>query len=93
MIFDGSEIPFEVTFMACIVILFLKALKSLINTIKIFVYLKKSGMITDKNKEENSFRRIQIKESIIQQIKGSIILFLIAGWFLANLIYVYIGGN
>ncbi len=79
--------------MACIVILFLKALKSLINTIKIFVYLKKTGMITDKNKEENSFRRIQIKESIIQQIKGIIILFLIAGWFLANLIYVYIGGN
>lgn len=83
-IFDGSEIPFLVTFMACIVILFLKALKSLINTIKVFIYLKKSGTISGKDKEENLFWHIQIERSII--------LFLIAGWFLAIIIIIYMGG-
>lgn len=85
LIFDGSEIPFLVTFMACSIILFLKSLKSLINTIRVFVYLKKSGIISGKDKKENSFWRMQIG--------GSIVLFLIAGWFLANLIYIYMGGN
>lgn len=83
-IFDGSEIPFLVTFMACIVILFLKALKSLINTIIVFIRLKKSGIITSKNNEENLFWRMQIERSVF--------LFLMAGWFLANLIYIYMGG-
>lgn len=71
LIFDGSEIPFLVTFMACVVILFLKALKSLINTIIVFIRLKKSGTITGKNKEENLFWRMQIERSIF--------LFLMAG--------------
>lgn len=84
LIFDGSEIPFLITFMACIVILFLKAVKTLINTIRVFIYLKKSGMITEEDKEENVFWRIQTGRSIV--------LFLIAGWLLANLIYIYMGG-
>lgn len=85
LIFDGSEIPFLVTFMACSVILFLKALKSLINTIRVFVYLKKSGVITGEDKKENMFWHTQFEISTA--------LFLAAGWFLAELIYIYIGGN
>lgn len=80
LIFDGSEIPFTVTFTACIAILFLEALKSLINTIIVFVRLKKSGVITGKNKGENMFWR--------SEFKFRIALFLLAGWFLGELIYV-----
>ena len=85
LIFDGSDIPFLVTFTACAVILFLKALKSLINTIRTFFYLKKSGIISGENKNENNFWRGEFEIRIF--------LFLIAGWFLANLIYIYMGGN
>lgn len=80
LIFDGSDIPFEVTFTSCIVILFLKALKNLINTIRTFFYLKKSGVISGKNKNENNFWRGEFEICIF--------LFLIAGWFLAELIFI-----
>ncbi len=80
LIFDGSDIPFTITFTACIVILFLKALKNLINTIERFFYLKKSGIISGKNKNENNFWRGEFAICIF--------LFLIAGWFLAELICI-----
>lgn len=80
LIFDGSDIPFVVTFTACIVILFLKALKNLINTIRTFFYLKKSGLISGKNKNENNFWRGEFEIRIF--------LFLSAGWFLAELICI-----
>lgn len=80
LIFDGSDIPFTITFTACIVILFLKALKNLINTIRTFFYLKKSGLISGKNKNENNFWRGEFEMHIF--------LFLSAGWFLAELICI-----
>lgn len=79
LIFDGSEIPFMVTFMACMVILFLKALKSLINTVRVFFLLKKWGIISGENEKENTFWHIQIGMNTA--------IFLAAGWFLGELIY------
>lgn len=85
LIFDGSEIPFIVTFIACIAILFVKALKSLINTIIVFFRLKKSGVITGENKGENAFWRAEFEIRIA--------LFLLAGWFLANMISICFRGS
>lgn len=83
LIFDGSEIPFIVTFTACMAILFLKALKSLINTVRIFFHLKKWGIISGTDKKENTFWHIQIGMSTA--------IFLAAGGFLGELIYIIMG--
>lgn len=80
LIFDGSEIPFVATFTACVAILFLKTLKSLINTIRVFFLLKKSGIISGKDKYENTFWK--------ELFELRIALFLVAGWFLSELIYI-----
>ena len=76
--FDGSVTPFVISFTTCVFVLFLKALKRLILTIRAFVCLKKSGCITGKNKEENMFWRFEFLITV-----G---LFFIAGYFLFSTI-------
>ena len=85
LVFDGSEIPFIISFTACSVILFLNALKRLIFTIRAFVYLKKSDLITGEKKGENTFWRLEFLTDI-----G---LFLMAGYFLYSLICILTGNG
>lgn len=80
LIFDGSEMFFAVTFTACLVILFLKTLKNLTNTIKVFIYLKKSGVITGEDKKENVFWH--------KLLELRTVLFIMAGWILGKIIYI-----
>lgn len=83
LIFDGSEMPFVVSFMASIIILTLKAVISWVNTIKDYINLKKSDTIPNKDKEKEILRT-----GII--IQTAILAF--AVWFLGGLIYAMFGG-
>ncbi|MDE6784658.1 MAG: hypothetical protein K2J26_04700 [Ruminococcus sp.] len=83
LIFDGSEMPFVVSFMASIIILTLKAVKSWVNTIKDYINLKKSDTIPNKDKKKEILRT-----GII--IQTAILAF--AVWFLGGLIYAMFGG-
>lgn len=47
LIFDGSEIPFSVSFIGAFVILFIKNVKDTIIFSRAFSYLKKTGFFTD----------------------------------------------
>ena len=82
LIFDGSEMPFVVSFMASIIILTLKAVKSWANTIKDYINLKKSGSIPDKDKKEISIGKFMVQTAILA----------FAVWFLVELIYAISGG-
>ncbi|MDE7225347.1 MAG: hypothetical protein K2N49_00555, partial [Ruminococcus sp.] len=82
LIFDGSEMPFVVSFMASIIILTLKAVKSWANTIKDFINLKKTNSIPDKDKKEISRGKFMVQTAILA----------FAVWFLVELIYAISGG-
>lgn len=82
LIFDGSKMPFVVSFMASIIILTLKAVKSWANTIKDFINLKKSGIILDKEKKEILKVKFMVQTAILA----------FAVWFLGGLIYAMFGG-
>lgn len=83
LIFDGSIIPFSVSVISCLFILFLKSLKSLTDTIKMFYVLKKEGTITGKDKKENTFWHIELEIRI-----G---VFLITTWFFVSFVYIIMG--
>ncbi|MCM1507462.1 MAG: hypothetical protein NC177_10060 [Ruminococcus flavefaciens] len=85
LIFDGSIIPFAVSVISCLFILFLNSLKSLTDTVKMFYILKKEGTITGKDKKENTFWRIEL------EIRMGV--FLITTYFFVSFVYIIMGGG
>lgn len=55
LIFDGSEIPFSVSFMGAFVILFIKNVKDTIKFSRAFSYLKKTGFFADDDKSREIY--------------------------------------
>lgn len=79
LIFDGSEMFFAVTFTACLVILFLKALKNLISTIKAIICLRKLGVINNDKEKSKLWKKLLGLRTV---------LFIMAGWILGEIIYI-----
>ncbi len=88
LIFDGSEIPFLVSFMSAFVILFLKNIKDTIIFAKQFNYLKKSGFFTYDD---------EISQKIYKQCRekthANIFSVVLSGTWLVYLIFSLHGGD
>ena len=83
LIFDSNKIPFAVSVISCLFILFLDSLKSLADTVKMFYTLKKEGAIT--GKKESTFRRIEL------EIRTGV--FLITTCFFVSFVYIILGSG
>lgn len=86
LIFDGSDIPFFISFMSAFVILFLHNVKETIIFAKKFSYLKKSGFFTHDDERSRKIYK-QCRETTHANI---FFCFLSGGW-LAYLILCLTG--
>lgn len=86
LIFDGSEIPFLVSFMGAFVILFIKNVKDTIVFSRKFSYLKKTGFFTGDEKS------IKIHDECRKTNYTNIFYCLLSGGWLAFLIFGLKGG-
>ncbi|MDE5582989.1 MAG: hypothetical protein K2J08_04745 [Ruminococcus sp.] len=86
LIFDGSEIPFLVSFMSAFVILFLKNVKDTIIFAKQFSYLKKSGFFTHDDE-----RIREIYKQCREKTHANIFFVVLSGAWLVYLIIGYTG--
>ncbi|MDE5556665.1 MAG: hypothetical protein K2J32_03050 [Ruminococcus sp.] len=87
LIFDGSGIPFLVSFMSAFVILFLKNVKDTIIFAKKFSYLKKSGFFTHDDKSRERYKRCR------EITRANIFFVILSGAWLAYLIFSLHGGD
>lgn len=87
LIFDGSDIPFLVSFMSAFVILFLKNVKDTIIFAKQFNYLKKSGFFT----YDDEISR-KIYKQCREKTHANIFFVLLSGAWLVYLIISLTGG-
>ncbi|MDE6540118.1 MAG: hypothetical protein K2K66_07995 [Ruminococcus sp.] len=87
LIFDGSGIPFLVSFMSAFVILFLKNVKDTIIFAKQFSYLKKSGFFTDDDISRERYKRCR------EITHANIFFVVLSGAWLAYLILSLHGGD
>ncbi|MDE6780001.1 MAG: hypothetical protein K2J40_00885 [Ruminococcus sp.] len=87
LIFDGSGIPFLVSFISAFVILFLKNVKDTIIFAKQFSYLKKSGFFTDDDISREIYKQCREKKHT------NIFFCLLSGGWLAYLILSLHGGD
>lgn len=88
LIFDGSDIPFFVSFMSAFVLLFLKNVKDTIIFAKQFNYLKKSGFFTYDDE-----RSRKIYKQCREKTHANIFFCLLSGGWLAYLILSLHGGD
>ncbi|MDE5619717.1 MAG: hypothetical protein K2I80_04225 [Ruminococcus sp.] len=86
LVFDGSDIPFLVSFMGAFVILFLKNVKDTIKFSRQFSYLKKTGFFTDDNRSR------KIYEYCRRTTHANIFFVLLSGAWLVYLIISLTGG-
>lgn len=87
LIFDGSDIPFSVSFIGAFVILFIKNVKDTIKFSKQFSYLKKTGFFTDDDISR------EIYEQCRQKTHENIFFVLLSGAWLVYLIISLTGGD
>lgn len=85
LIFDGSEIPFVVSFISAFAILFIYNVKDTIIYIKNFSYLKKSDFFS------HHYRDRDIYNECISVIKIKIFYCLLSGGWLTCLILTCLG--
>lgn len=86
LIFDGSEMPFVISFIGSFVILFIKNVKNTIASSRQFSYLKKTGFFTDDDTSRN------IYEHCRKGIQTNIFFSLLSGAWLFYLIINLTGG-
>lgn len=86
LIFDGSEIPFLVSFMGAFVILFIKNVKDTIKFSRAFSYLKKTGFFTDDDISRKRYKQCRTT------IRSGIFFVLLSGAWLVYLIISLTGG-
>lgn len=80
LIFDGSDIPFLVSFMGAFVILFIKNVKDTIIFSRAFSYLKKTGFFTDDDRSRKIYeycRRVTHANIFIALLSGAWLVYLI----------------
>lgn len=87
LIFDGSEMPFAISFIGAFVILFIKNVKDTIKFSKQFSYLKKTGFFADDDKSW------EIYEQCRQKTHENIFFVLLSGAWLFYLIISLTGGD
>ncbi len=87
LIFDGSDIPFLVSFMGAFVILFLKNVKDTIKFSRQFSYLKKTGFFTDDDRSRKIYKQCR------KAMQSSIFFVLLSGAWLVYLIISLTGGD
>ncbi len=87
LIFDGSEIPFFVSFMGAFAILFIKNVKDTIIFSRQFSSLKKTGFFTDNEKS------IKIYDECRKKNYTNIFYCMLSGGWLAFLIISLTGGD
>lgn len=87
LIFDGSEMPFAISFIGSFVILFIKNVKDTIKFSKQFSYLKKTGFFTDDDISR------EIYEQCRQKTHENIFFVLLSGAWLFYLIISLTGGD
>ncbi|MDE6666643.1 MAG: hypothetical protein K2K14_10750 [Ruminococcus sp.] len=87
LIFDGSDIPFSVSFMGAFVILFLKNVKDTIIFSRQFSYLKKSGFFMNDDKSRKIYKQCR------EKTHANIFFCLLSGGWLAYLILSLHGGD
>lgn len=80
LIFDGSEIPFSVSFIGAFVILFIKNVKDTIIFSRQFSYLKKTGFFTDDDISRKRYKQYRTT------IRSGIFFVLLSGAWLVYLI-------
>ena len=85
LIFDGSGIPFLVSFISAFMILFLKNVKDTIIFAKQFSYLKKSGFFTHDDKSRKIYKQC------CEKTHANIFFCLLSGGWLAYLILCFTG--
>ncbi len=87
LIFDGSEMPFAISFIGSFVILFIKNVKNTITFSRQFNYLKKTGFFADDDKSR------EIYEQCRQKTHENIFFVLLSGAWLFYLITSLTGGD
>lgn len=87
LIFDGSEMPFAISFIGSFVILFIKNVKNTITFSRQFNYLKKTGFFTDDDISR------EIYEQCRQKTHENIFFVLLSGAWLFYLIISLTGGD
>ncbi|MDE6424750.1 MAG: hypothetical protein K2K89_01225 [Ruminococcus sp.] len=85
LIFDGSDIPFFISFMSAFVLLFLHNVKETIIFEKKFSYLKKSGFFTDDDISKVKYKRC------LEITHANIFFCLLSGGWLVYLILCFTG--
>ncbi len=85
LIFDGSDIPFLISFMSAFVILFIRCVKSLIMAVKIFIVFKILGEVAGMNEKNNKF--------LYKTVLTNIFFVLLSGAWLVYLIISLTGGD
>ncbi len=87
LIFDGSTMPFAISFMSAFVLLFVKNVKDTIMLSQQFNYLKKTGFFTDDDKSRKIYKQCR------EKIHANIFFVLLSGAWLVYLIFSLHGGD